>query len=115
MYIVPMTKMPFIRTPSRLKAPRMCSGTNPVSNSFGSASASYDSMAFLKWSSDFSALKGTGDLTPAGKSVGLPLNPVWTLKVQFPEEHVGFAIVMNVGRFEQILECRGWTHPVGLE
>jgi len=37
------------------------------------------------------------------------------VKVQCPEERVGFAIVMNVGRFEEILECRGWIHPAGLE
>ena len=86
----------------------------PVTNCFGSASASYDSTAFLKWSIDLSALKGKGDSALTGATAPLPLfqsDP----EVQCPEERVGFAIVMNVGRFEQILECRGWTHPAGLE
>ena len=55
MYIVAVAQT-VIRTPSRLKAPRMCMETLPVTNCFGSASASYDSTAFLKWSIYLSTL-----------------------------------------------------------
>ena len=53
MYIVAVAQT-VIRTPSRLKAPRKVA--LHVTNCFGSASASYDSTAFLKWSIDLSTL-----------------------------------------------------------